>query len=55
MQMLRCTGDTVLLPPGDHHQDHEQHPGVFGKVKESQSGSEIGSHVGPPVERLHST
>ncbi len=27
IRMLRCTGDTVLLPPGDHHQDHEQHPG----------------------------
>ena len=25
MQMLRCTRDTALSPPDDHHQDHEQH------------------------------
>ncbi|MEV0918347.1 hypothetical protein AB0I93_29340 [Streptomyces sp. NPDC049967] len=26
MQMLRCTRDTTVLQPDDHHQDHEQHP-----------------------------
>ncbi|MBB6440188.1 hypothetical protein [Streptomyces candidus] len=31
VQMLRCTRDTTVLQPDDHHQYHEQHPPTQGR------------------------
>ncbi|MFG2677224.1 hypothetical protein [Streptomyces sp. NPDC048445] len=40
MQMLRCTRDTTVLQPDDHHhQDHEQHPANHRRHPRYEDGS----------------
>ncbi|WP_371099564.1 hypothetical protein [Streptomyces sanglieri] len=39
MQMLRCTRDTTVLHPDDHHQDQKQHPANHGRHPRYPSSS----------------
>ncbi|MFD4863127.1 hypothetical protein [Streptomyces atratus] len=39
MQMLRCTRDTIVLHPDDHHQGQKQHPANHGRHPRYPSSS----------------